>query len=270
MRCSASIATPLIAVSLLVAGCTQNPFVAAPTAPGQNAPYLAQMRDLDRRAADLDTDNRDLHTEVARIQQEKQLLTEQVVLLQKRLKETSNELQQAQRVSSEVQQQMRTIEASTRRRGGATITANNSLKDALEVPDVPGFEVRQDKDVIRIDIPSDRLFHPQSSQLLPTATYLLDDLADAMIRHFPDQMIGVEAHTDNSPSGNTSHHQLAASQAVSVLMSLTRRNRILPYQIFTAGHGANHPRVSNATPAGRSKNRRIELVIYPDKVRGRS
>jgi flagellar motor protein MotB len=231
---------------------------------------MAQMQDLNRRAANLDTDNRDLHTEVARFQQENRLLSEQVGLLQKRLRETSNELQQAQRVSSEMQQEMRTIEASTRKRGGATITANNSLKSALEIPDIPEFDVRQDGDVIRIEIPSDRLFHPQSAQLAPTANYLLDDLADAILRHFPNQMIGIEAHTDNSPSGSTSHHQLAASQAIAVLTNLTRRNRIPPHQVFTAAHGANHPRVSNATPAGRSKNRRIELVIYPEKVRGRS
>ena len=50
---------------------------------------------------------------------------------------------------------------------------------------------------------------------------------------------------------------------------LSRRNKIPSHQMFPVGHGADHPRVSNATPAGRSKNRRVELVIYPEKVRGR-
>ena len=30
--------------------------------------------------------------------------------------------------------------------------------------------------------------------------------------------------------------------------------------------GENHPLVSNATPAGKAKNRRIEVVIYPDTI----
>jgi outer membrane protein OmpA-like peptidoglycan-associated protein len=37
-------------------------------------------------------------------------------------------------------------------------------------------------------------------------------------------------------------------------------------QFFVVGHGANHPVVSNATDAGRSRNRRIELVIYPETM----
>jgi flagellar motor protein MotB len=269
VRQSASIACLLLAAGLSSAGCNQNPFIAGQTTVGQTAPTLTQIQDLDRRANALDADNRDLHAEIARVQQEKQLLSEQVALLQKRLRETNNELAQAQRQNSQAEQKMRTMEASMRSRGGATIRANNSLKEALEVPNIPGFEIRQDGDVVRIEIPADRLFQPQSSQLLPTANYLLDELADSVNRHFPNQMIGIEAHTDNSPSMGTSHHQLAASQATSVLMNLTRRNRLPPHQLFSVSHGANHPRVSNATPAGRSKNRRVELVIYPEKVAGR-
>jgi flagellar motor protein MotB len=269
VRESASIAGLLLAVGLTAAGCNQNPFVAGQTAVGQTAPSLAQLQDLDRRASALDADNRDLHAEIARVQQERQLLSEQVTLLQTRLRETNNELAQAQRQNTETQQEMRAMEASMRSRGGATIRANNSLKQALEAPAIPGFEVRQDGDVVRIEIPADRLFRPQTSQLLPTANYLLDELADSVSRHFPDQMIGIEAHTDNSPSMGTSHHQLTASQADAVLENLTRRNRLPAHQLFSVSHGANHPRVSNATPAGRSKNRRVELVIYPEKAPGR-
>jgi flagellar motor protein MotB len=32
--------------------------------------------------------------------------------------------------------------------------------------------------------------------------------------------------------------------------------------------GDNHPLVSNGTPAGKAKNRRIELVVYPDLIDG--
>jgi flagellar motor protein MotB len=32
--------------------------------------------------------------------------------------------------------------------------------------------------------------------------------------------------------------------------------------------GDNHPLASNATPAGKAKNRRIEVVVYPDTLDG--
>jgi outer membrane protein OmpA-like peptidoglycan-associated protein len=37
-------------------------------------------------------------------------------------------------------------------------------------------------------------------------------------------------------------------------------------QLFIVAHGANHPLVSNATAAGRSRNRRMELVVYPERA----
>ena len=37
-------------------------------------------------------------------------------------------------------------------------------------------------------------------------------------------------------------------------------------QLFLVAHGTNHPLVSNATAAGRSRNRRVELVVYPDRA----
>ena len=37
-------------------------------------------------------------------------------------------------------------------------------------------------------------------------------------------------------------------------------------QLFLVAHGANHPLVSNATSVGRARNRRVELVVYPDRA----
>jgi chemotaxis protein MotB len=228
----------------------------------------SQLQDLGRRATALDADNRDLHAEVARLQQEKELVQDENVLLRKRLNETANQLREAQLAGQEAEQRVKTIQATTRRRGGATITANNSRLQAIEVVDIPGFDVRQDGDVIRVEVPVDRLFHNRSAQLLPNATYVLDQVADALSRTYPKQMIAIEAHTDSTPAGATSNHELAASQATAVFRALTQRNRLPSDQLFIVAHGAAQPRVSNATASGRSKNRRIELVVYPERVSG--
>jgi outer membrane protein OmpA-like peptidoglycan-associated protein len=37
-------------------------------------------------------------------------------------------------------------------------------------------------------------------------------------------------------------------------------------QLFLVAHGSNHPVVSNATAAGRTRNRRIELVVYAETI----
>jgi outer membrane protein OmpA-like peptidoglycan-associated protein len=51
-----------------------------------------------------------------------------------------------------------------------------------------------------------------------------------------------------------------------VLDLLATRNRLPPRQLFAAAHGANHPRVANTTADGRFRNRRVEVVIYPESM----
>jgi hypothetical protein len=48
----------------------------------------------------------------------------------------------------------------------------------------------------------------------------------------------------------------------------TTRTPLRQGQLFLVAHGANHPVVSNATAAGRIRNRRMEFVIYPERIGG--
>lgn len=272
MGTSARIAITIVAVSLGVAGCNQpRAFTAqAPPASGWQDPNVmipnAQVQDLGRRASALDADNRDLHSELARSQQQAQLLKDEVSLLRDRLSETVTQVQELQVAKQEADKQLETFTTSTLRGGGAILKANNSLMDSARLIRIPGAEVRQDGDVLRIELPADRLFHPGTSQLQPAAYNLLDQAADSLTRAFPRQLIGVEGHTDSGTGTTASPHQLTSGQAVAVIDVLTRRNRLPSNQLFTVGQGSNHPLASNATAAGRAKNRRVELVVYPETV----
>ena len=257
---------------MMLSACNQsnNPFIASrPGWPANGqAPQTAwnQTTDSDRRASALDADNRDLHSELAKSQQQLQLLNDKVALLSKQLADTAGQLKAEQLAKTDAERRVDMIQASTRMRGGATITANNSLTRSLEMITIQGVEVRKDNDVIRIELPADRLFVTGTAQLQGSAQYLLDQVADAVTRSYPRQMLGIEAHTDANPAGAGATQQLSATQAVTIFSTLTTRSRIPANQIFTVAHGANHPLVSNATPAGRAKNRRIEIVVYPETV----
>jgi chemotaxis protein MotB len=94
---------------------------------------------------------------------------------------------------------------------------------------------------------------------------VVDGLAAELARNYPRQLIAIEGHTDNAPvAGGISSHQLAAAQAIAVLDTLTRRNRLPGQHFFVVAQGSNRPLASNATQAGQTTNRRIELVIYPE------
>ena len=268
--------TGIVGITLLVivaTGCRNNPWQARReallakkehTAEEQGA---AKDREFQRRAQVLDENNRDLHSRLAQSQREVQLMHDEVKLLRQRLGETADLLVQARAEQDQSEQQLNTLQASATRRGGAMITANNSLRGDLPVINVPGVDLRQDGDVVRVGLSSDQLFLSQSASLHQGAFQVLDPVAEVIRRRYPRQRIGIEGHTDNQTAASMtgrSSHQLTISQATAVFEQLVTRYQWSARQLFVLGHGANHPRVSNATTTGQTKNRRVELVIYPE------
>lgn len=263
-------------VTLFAGGCNQSRGVTAPGAatsgwtqpnaalPTVTLPQEAQMQDLGRRASALDADNRDLHAELARTDQQNQLLKQELSLVREQLAKLSSQARETELAKLEANRQVEALQASVTRGGGAILKANNSLKDSLPSIQIAGLEVRQDGDVIRIEVPSDQLFQPGTSQMLPSAYGLLDQVASSLNRSYPRHKIGIEGYTDNASVTAGSSHQITSAQASAVVDNLIRRNQFSENELLAVSHGANHPRASNATPAGRAKNRRIEFVVYPE------
>lgn len=272
MRLAARTAGCWWLAGLILAGCNQNPYmapqpVAMPVQTQAVNPYQAQLYDLNRRATTLDANNRDLHAQLAQSRQQVQLMRDQVALLQKQLTDTTQQLQNAQVAKTEADKRFQTLQASTSQRGGATITANNSLSEPLRSVAIEGVDVRQDGERIRIELPADQLFAPNTAQLTGAAFPILDRVAAEIARSYPRQRIAIEGHTDSAPVlGGASNVQLGAAQALAIFDQFTRRNRLPEYQFEVLSQGANLPLASNGTQAGRQKNRRVELVIYPDYV----
>jgi chemotaxis protein MotB len=267
----------LIAAAMCVAGCKEGPF--APTAAKQpNAANVfapqsqaitSQVQDLTRRVGQLDVNNADLHRQLAQAEQARQASQEQVGLLQRQLGGIATRLKDTQRARTEAEKQVTAIQASTRLRGGAMITANNSVRQSLATVSIPGLEVRQGGEVIRIELPSDKLFMPGTGQIQTDGYRILDEVAAVIQRTYPRQRIVVEAHTDDSLSGNpTAAHTLTAGQAQAVFQQLVQRGRLPARQFSVLAMGENHPLASNGTPAGKAKNRRVEIVVYPDSIDG--
>jgi chemotaxis protein MotB len=275
-----SFTIPILAVCLAASffgGCQQGPFqpkTAAKTAPAANVlqpggALASQMQDLNRRVGQLDLNNADLHRQLAQAQQDRQSSQEQVALLQKQLGEVAARLKETQVAKVEADRQVNALQASTRSRGGATITANNSVRQSLAAVAIPGLDIRQDGEVIRIEIPADKLFAPGTVQLAPDGYRILDEVAAAVQRTYPRQRIVVEGHTDDSLAANpTGAHALATGQAQAVFTQLVQRGRLPARQLSVLAMGENHPLASNATPAGKAKNRRIEVVVYPNTIDG--
>ena len=231
--------------------------------------FRSRVDQLRGNASKLDSSNRDLHAELARSERERSVLQDQIELLQGQLADTTNQLSRTRAVSTETDRRLRALQASaSRKRGNASIRANNSVSHPVTAVMVPGLDIRQDNDLVRISIPAERLFMAGTASLHQGSQPYMDQIAQILRENYPQHIAGIEAHTDHQSTSirNTqwrNQHQLTAAQSMAVFEQLTTRN-ISPHQMFVLGHGGNHPLVSSGTTQGQSQNRRIEIVVYPE------
>jgi chemotaxis protein MotB len=236
----------------------------------QGATLAQQNTELRSRATTLDKDNQELESLLAQSQQQTRVLEDQVSAVREQLRGATTQLVRSKVERDQTAKKVDVLEASVKRRAAATITANNSLRSQLPKFNIPGVEVRVDADVIRVELPGSQLFASGDARLLPQAARLIDQVAGEVVRMYPQQIIGIEGHTDSDPIAHSNrwlnNHQLSVGRAMAVFNHLVSRTHLNPRQLFVVGHATNHPVVSNGTPSGRERNRRVELVIYPERV----
>lgn len=287
----------LCGLALIALGCNRNPYANNPYTIGPNgimaqppqgfagSPQLPnvqpnvnafginplalnpQLSEYQRRIQQLDDTNRSLTTQLAQAQQQSQLSRDRADLLAKQLQDTNSQLQQSLLAQRQIETQARGMQASMSARGGAKLTANNSVANSASTLQISGARVIQDGDLIRIRISADQLFAPGTSQINSSGSTMLDQVAQALATQFARQRVGVEGHTDTGQlygGAFATPYQLAGAQAQALMDQFVRRNNIPMQQLFVVAHGPNHPIGDNQSAAGRADNRRIEIVIYPE------
>lgn len=270
-----ALALPTILLVISAAGCGRYAYAPNPQAqavtlsPEQQQALAQQTQQYQQRAASLDRDNQELQSLLAQSRQQAQLMEEQVRATQVQLRDTTDRLASLQSDNEQLRSRTTAMAASVQRRSQAEIRSNNSLLASLTVTNLPGVQVRQDGDVIRVEVSTDQLFNPGTAQIKYGSEELIRSIGADLVRNYPQQIIGVEGHTGNSPITSpqlpTAQH-LSVAQATAIYDALVRTAGVPANQLFVVGHGANHPIVSNASDAGRTRNSRIELVIYPETV----
>jgi chemotaxis protein MotB len=126
-----------------------------------------------------------------------------------------------------------------------------------------------------LKLKSDVTFDKGSAQLTPQAKGLVDRVAAILnspsARNYEFLVAG---HTDNTPvnnpatikAGHLDNMYLSSHRAISVAKALVAQ-KIDPARIGYIGFGDQRPIASNATTAGQTRNRRVEIMISPTTVK---
>ncbi len=112
------------------------------------------------------------------------------------------------------------------------------------------------------------VFAPGGLEISPEGRVVLKKLAN-LLKGLTGKRIQVEGHTDALPVRPMADRryrdnwELSTLRASAVVRFLQEAGGVDPTLLSAVGHGPFQPVATNATPEGRRKNRRIEIVLTP-------
>jgi chemotaxis protein MotB len=129
-------------------------------------------------------------------------------------------------------------------------------------------QVTQLADRLSLNIVDKILFPSGEDQITDAGQEVLKRVG-VVLAQARDKIIRIEGHTDNVPTGKPlrqrfpTNWELSTARATNVVRFLQDEAHIDPTSLEAVGRGEYRPIASNKTAAGRSQNRRIEIILYP-------
>jgi len=115
---------------------------------------------------------------------------------------------------------------------------------------------------LKITMNSEVSFDYNSAELKPSFRRTLDKVA-GILNRYTRSTVKITGHTDSRGSAEY-NQRLSEQRAKAVAWYLTDSGVDLR-RIITEGRGEMEPRASNDSEAGRQLNRRVEMLIIPDR-----
>lgn len=112
-------------------------------------------------------------------------------------------------------------------------------------------------------------FSPGKDSISSNGKESLKKVAEVLNKEVVNSNIAVEGHTDSDPikmSGWRSNWELSSARALSVLHYMIDDCAVAPQRLSANGYGEYNPVVANDTPENKRQNRRVEIIILPEKL----
>jgi chemotaxis protein MotB len=161
------------------------------------------------------------------------------------------------------QQEVKKADQATVQKQGAE-KLNAQLESEVKANQV---EIQNLQDELKVTVANQILFPEGGWEIHRTGEETLDKMVPAL-KSLQGQRVEVQGYTDDVPIGPElkarfpSNWELSTARATDVVRHLTSKG-VDPSILSATGFGDTHPVASNATPEGKAKNRRIEIVIWP-------
>jgi chemotaxis protein MotB len=142
------------------------------------------------------------------------------------------------------------------------------LSKALNAFEGKGLTVEQKNGKVYVSMENKLLFQTGSWAVGSEGRKAVVEVGKVLAQN-PDITVLIEGHTDNDKilgnigGGIENNWDLSTKRATAIVTILGENNGIRKQNLTAAGRGEYAPLMSNDTPDGKAKNRRIEIILTP-------
>lgn len=258
-----------VLVMLQLGSCVaKKKFVAAQSAIQQlqqdSGRLAGQLNQLQREFADLQQKNGSL-------QQQLNETSGKLDETNRRLNSTSSALETSNKNAANAagtiaqqQKRLEALQAMIDQQKRTTDELRRKMSDALVKFNSNELSVSVKNGKVYVSLQENLLFPSGSAVVNLKGKEALGKLAEVLDVN-PDINVNIEGHTDSIPIRGRfeDNWALSVARATAIVRVLTKDYHIDPVRVTATGHSQYDPVDSNATPAGRARNRRTEIILTP-------
>jgi chemotaxis protein MotB len=205
------------------------------------------------------------NVETATVKQEIKAAKAHVAELDKRIEQLEADKDELVAAKAELAKSIEAKEGELSELKGTFDGFQDKLKDEIARGEI---NLEQTGGKLRVGLVDKILFDPGEAEISKRGEEVLGRVAEALAA-IPGKQIQVSGHTDRMPINSKlverypTNWELSAARALHVVRFLAEKANVPPDRLVASGYGEFHPVASNKTPAGRAKNRRIEILLTP-------
>jgi chemotaxis protein MotB len=247
---------------------------------GATAFGLGAYREVKDRASTAEAEALKAHERAKAVEQERKALEEKLAAIDSEKSQLSNQLSQISterdqlsterdQLSTERDQLSQAVQEKDAELARLKATYQD-LEEKMKAEIADGeIRLSQAEGRIQVDLVDKILFDSGEANITEHGAGVLARLG-AVLVGVEGRTIQVSGHTDDSPPSQRlattfpTNWELSVARAVTVVRFLQEKANVPARRLVAAGYGETHPVASNATPKGRARNRRIEILLIPD------
>ena len=158
-----------------------------------------------------------------------------------------------------------TVDSAASKVGSAVSNAFDNTKAKLadvKLPEVnlSGITVRGNEDYQVYGVEEKVLFDTDKATIKPSAAEALKQISASIAKRYAGKDVQVQGFAD-SRGDKSYNRELSQQRAEAVKNYLVTTDKLPADHLSTEAFGESQPVASNATPAGRQENRRVEIAV---------